>query len=111
MLDTQLFVLVVSLMMYATLLLTSIVVLVRGFEESPYFNVYPELPQGVLKNNTFPLYFGLMVSLSENDQSTGALSGIRSALDDINSKADLLPGYSLHYTLTTSEACVIPIYV
>ena len=50
-----------------------------------------------------PLYFGLMLSISGNQQSTGALAGVQAALDDINSREDLLSGYSLHYTLTDSQ--------
>ena len=50
-----------------------------------------------------PLYFGLMLSISGDQQSTGALAGVQAALDDINSREDLLSGYSLHYTLTDSQ--------
>ena len=44
-----------------------------------------------------------MLSLSGDQQSTGALAGVQAALDDINSRDDLLPGYTLHYTLTDSQ--------
>lgn len=54
-------------------------------------------------NQTLPLYFGLLLSLSGDHQSTGALAGVQAAVDDINSRDDLLPGYSLHYTLTDSQ--------
>ena len=59
--------------------------------------------QNVTNKTSIPLYFGLMLSLSGDQQSTGALAGIQAALDYINSRDDLLPGYSLHYTLTDSE--------
>ena len=66
-------------------------------------DVYPDIHEGV---NSVPLYFGLMLSLSGDDQSSGALAGVQAALDDINSRDDLLPGYSLHYTLTDSKVRV-----
>ena len=56
-----------------------------------------------INESSVPLYFGLMLSLSGDQQSTGALAGVQAALDDINSRDDLLPGYSLHYTLTDSQ--------
>ena len=56
--------------------------------------------------NSTPLYFGLMLSLSGDYQSSGALAGVQAALDEINSRDDLLPGYSLHYTLTDSKVII-----
>ena len=70
---------------------------------SPYLDVYPNVTEAVQRNYTSPLYFGLMLSLSGDQQSTGALAGVQAALDDINNRDDLLPGYSLHYTLTDSK--------
>ena len=78
----------------------------RESEQSPYYvDIYPELTESGSKfnNHSVPLYFGLMLSLSGDDQSSGALAGVQAALDDINSRDDLLPGYSLHYTLTDSK--------
>ena len=63
-----------------------------------YLEVYPNATR-----ESTSLYFGLMLSLSSDHQSTGALAGVQAALDDINSRDDLLPGYSLHYTLTDSK--------
>ena len=68
-----------------------------------YEEVYPAINEGVGNGNSAPLYFGLMLSLSGDDQSSGALAGVQAALDEINSRDDLLPGYSLHYTLTDSK--------
>ena len=77
----------------------------RETEESPYVDIYPDLIEyaSYLDNHSVPLYFGLMLSLSGDDQSSGALAGVQAALDEINSRDDLLPGYSLHYTLTDSK--------
>ena len=55
-----------------------------------------------LSNSTL-LYFGLMLSLSGDHQSSGALAGVQAALDEINSRDDLLSGYLLNYTLTDSK--------
>ena len=65
--------------------------------------VYP----AIHKQDSIPLYFGLMLSLSGDDQSSGALAGVQAALDEVNSRDDLLPGYSLHYTLTDSKVRVV----
>ena len=39
-----------------------------------------------------------MLSLSGDDESSGALAGVQAALDEINSRDDLLPGYPLNFT-------------
>ena len=76
-------------------------------KESPYVDIYPKLTEHGLNfnagNHSLPLYFGLMLSLGGGDESSGALAGVQPALDEINSRDDLLPGYTLHYTLTDSE--------
>ena len=84
------------------LVITALVILnITGkIQASPYLDVYPNVSQNA---STLPLYFGLMLSLSGDQQSTGALAGVQAALDDINNRDDLLPGYSLHYTLTDSK--------
>ena len=66
-------------------------------------NVYPNVTEVESTNGTCPLYFGLMLSQGGDQQSTGALNGVKAALDEINGKDDLLRGYSLHYTLTNSK--------
>ena len=79
------------------LFLTTSILKAKG---DPYLDIYPTAEP---KNESTPLYFGLMLSLSGDQQSTGALAGVQAALDHINSRDDLLPGYSLHYTLTDSK--------
>ena len=56
-------------------------------------------------NNSTVLYFGLMQSLSGDDQSSGALAGVQAALDEINSRDDL-PGYSLNFIPTGSKVII-----
>ena len=65
------------------------------------FQVYPALedaPEG-----TTPLYFALMQSFSGGYVSAGGIPGLMVALDEINNNSDVLPGYSLHYTLSDNE--------
>ena len=52
-----------------------------------------------------PIVFGLIVSFGGSFNSSGAVPGVRVALDQINNKPDLLPGYSLHYALSDSQVC------
>ena len=85
-------------------LLTVLLTTARCFNGNSYYmHIYPNLTNFLSSMETTPLYFGLMLSLSGDQQSTGALAGVQAALDDINSRDDLLPGYSLHYTLTDSQ--------
>ena len=63
-------------------------------------SVYPSVKQ----SQTIPLYFGLMVAPSENnDYLNSTVTAVQIALDNINDDPNLLGGYSLHYTLTTSQ--------
>ena len=62
------------------------------------FQVYPD-PED-LPNGTMPLYFALMQSFSGGYVSAGGIPGLMVALDEINSNSTILPGYSLHYTLS-----------
>ena len=50
-----------------------------------------------------PLVFGLIMSFGGNIDSSGAVPGVRVALDRINNDTSLLPGYSLHYALSDSR--------
>jgi hypothetical protein len=62
--------------------------------------------------NSTTLYFGLMLSLSGDDQSSGALAGVQAALDEINSRDDLLPGYSLSFTpIIDSIVSLIAVFI
>ena len=50
--------------------------------------------------------FGLIMSFGGNIDSSGAVPGVRVALDRINSDSSLLPGYSLHYALSDSQVAI-----
>ena len=66
----------------------------------PYLQVYPPVNES---DGRMPLYFAAMLSFGGQFTSVGALPGVQIALDYINSQPDILPGYSLHYTLTDSQ--------
>ena len=66
----------------------------------PYLQIYPPVNES---DGRTPLYFALMLSFGGQFTSVGALPGVQIALDYINSHPDILPGYSLHYTLTDSQ--------
>ena len=67
-------------------------------EEPPYLQVYPS----EIDDRT-PLHFAVMLSFGGAFTSIGSLPGVQIALDYINSEPSILPGYSLHYTLTDSQ--------
>ena len=68
--------------------------------------VYPDpTDPEVLKGRT-PLYFALIQTLgglSSQFDGSGSIAGVKVALDSINNDTTLLPGYTLHYTLTDSK--------
>jgi hypothetical protein len=66
-----------------------------------YLETYPKVQES---NVTTPLYFGLIMSFPGGEfDSSGAIAGVRVALDRINNDPTLLPNYTLHYTLTNSS--------
>ena len=74
--------------------------LVKSQKAGPYIQVYPRLNE---TDERAPIYFALMLSFGGDYVSVGALPGVQIALDYINSEPSLLPGYTLHYTLTDSQ--------
>ena len=64
------------------------------------FQLYPEFED--VPSGTTPLYFALMQSFGGSYVSSGGIPGLMVALDEINSNSTVLPGYSLHYTLSDS---------
>ena len=84
----------------------------NGVSVGPYKQVYPPTNLSVdqincspdpSQNMTCPLYVALLMSFGGAYISSGVIPAIQVALDQINSKPDLLPGYSLHYTLKDSQ--------
>ena len=66
----------------------------------PYLQIYPPVNE---TDSRTPLYFAVVLSFGGAYTSIGALPGVQIALDYINSHPSILPGYTLHYTLTYSE--------
>ena len=88
-----------ELLIHLTSVLTVVVPYVCGFHE--YLEIYPTVQES---NSTTPLYFGLIMSFPGGEfDSSGAIAGVRVALDRINNDSTLLPNYTLHYTLTNSS--------
>ena len=65
---------------------------------------YPALPGEQSAGKA--LVFGLIMSFGGNIDSSGAVPGVRVALDRINNDSSLLPGYTLHYALSDSRVSV-----
>lgn len=68
--------------------------------QEPYLQIYPPVNEA---DGRIPLYFALVLSFGGEYKSNGAIPGVQIALDYINSEPSILPGYSLHYTLTDSQ--------
>ena len=62
---------------------------------------YPALPTEQSAKKA--LVFGLIMSFGGTLDSSGAVPGVRVALDRINNDTSLLPGYTLHYALSDSR--------
>ena len=77
-----------------------LVALAKALCFSPYLETYPD-PSDHKESTS--LYFGLMMSLGGTYSSSGGVIGVQVALDEINNDDSLLPGYTLHYTLTDSK--------
>ena len=65
-----------------------------------YLHIYPPFDENDTRT---PLYFALLQSFGSEFNGSGSVAGLQVALDRINSDPTLLPGYSLHYTLTDSQ--------
>ena len=85
-----------------SVLLTSVLSGATGSPEAPawpYREVYP----ASAAEGTSTLTFALMLSFGGDYKSSGAIPGVKLALDQINDNPDILPGYTLQYTLTDSQ--------
>ncbi len=78
----------------------------------PYLHVYPPTNTSIdqkrcepdlAQNKTCPLHILLITSFGGSFISSGIIPAIQLALDQINARTDLLPGYSLHYNLLDSH--------
>ena len=87
-------------MLWPSLLLVCLVHWSPGLADSSYLQLYPPVDE---TDERTPLYFALTLSFGGSYKSIGALPGVQIALDYINSEPSILPGYTLHYTLTDSQ--------
>ena len=91
--------------LYFILLLRYVSCLTDPSVTSGYLETYPKVQEST---DTTPLYFGLIMSFPGGEfDGSGAIAGVRVALDRINSDPTLLPNYTLHYTLTNSSVSSI----
>ena len=83
-----------------------------SYNVGPYKHVYPPTNLSINQlactpnpalNRTCPLFFALIMSFGGAHSNSGVVPGIQVALDHINARTDLLPGYTLHYTLQDSQ--------
>ena len=82
------------------------------FLDGPYIQVYPPVdlsqdqqscsPQ-TSSTGTCPLFFAFIQSLGGIYDARGTIPGVQLAVDQINADPNLLPGYTLHFTLTNSN--------
>ena len=84
----------------------------------PYKHVYPptniSIDQSSCEpdlslNKTCPLFIQLIMAFGGSYVSSGVVPGIQIALDHINASPDILPGYTLHYTLQDSNVSFVPL--
>ncbi len=88
----------------------------NSYDVGPYKHVYPPINLSIDQsscvpdmslNITCPLFIQLMMSFEGAFVASGVIPGIQVALDQINASPDLLPGYSLHYTLLDSQVFIL----
>ena len=84
-----------AVLLPSLLFILGLVTTVRG-----YLDIYPPVDENDTRT---PLYFALLQSFGSVLNGSGSVAGLQVALDRINSDPTLLPGYSLHYTLTDSQ--------
>ena len=82
-----------------------VLTLLGGVQPQPFspaapLEVYPDNSDSDVLQGRTPLYFAHMQSFGGQFDSSGSLAGVKVALDEINSNSNMLPEYTLHYTLT-----------
>ena len=67
-----------------------------------YIDTYPRTAENATRK---PLFFALITSFGGGFNSSHMIPGVQLALDRINQDPQMLPGYTLHYSLTDSQVC------
>ena len=70
-----------------------------SYDPADYLEVYPDPRDPAVLRGRTPLHFALIQSLGGQFDGSGAVAGVKVALDRINNDTTLLPGYTLHYIL------------
>ena len=68
-----------------------------------YIDTYPATVENTENATTKPLFIALITSFGGGLNSSHMIPGVQLALDRINQDPQMLPGYTLHYTLTDSQ--------
>ncbi len=90
--------------MMVLILILSFVVCSAQNEQSLYKEVYPPVNLSDSRNELRShLFFALVQSFGVQFNGSENIAGIKVAMDRINNSTDILPGYTLHYTLTDSQ--------
>ncbi len=79
-------------------------------EQDGYLRVWPAESE-FEGQGTIPLYFGLCFSFGGSFDSSSGVPGVQVALNQINSDPYMLPGYTLHYTLTDSQVSSMHVWL
>lgn len=77
--------------------------------QGDYLEVYPDPTDPAILQGRTPLFFGLIQSLGgpfSLYDGSGTVAGVKVALDRINNDTSILPGYTLHYTLSDSMVSI-----
>ena len=78
---------------------------VKGAEGSLLKHVYP--PH--IDDNTTHIYIGFIASFGGDYNSSEDVTGVRAAIDRINSDTDILKNYTLHYVLSDSQVSLMQV--
>ena len=74
-----------------------------------YIETYPAVESNA--TSTVPLFFAFIISFGGAFNSSHSIPGVQLALDHINQDPTMLPGYTLHYTLTDSQVWLVLIVI
>ena len=86
---------------FSAAIILAIVVGLGSARDEYYLQIYPSETTGDPESRH--LYFGLMQSFGGGYDGSRNYLGVQVALDQINNDSTMLPGYTLHYTLSDSK--------
>ena len=86
---------------YSTVMIIFALVVLAELSSAQYLEIYPDETTG--DPETKHLYFGLMQSFGGGADVRQNVAGAQVALEQINKDPTMLPGYTLHYTLSDAQ--------